>query len=337
MDLRFFADMPEHKGSSFVLALVLLGVFAAGLVYLARFTSTTGYPPYSSLGSGPDGTKLLFEALEATGKLQVSRDYRRVGEARLEDSAVLYLGVSSGSLATATKPLLTNLERIAAQGNRLIIGITDQPMKAKPSANQLLEKRWGVRIERDGGIAASQKWYPRAEKGGIERPFGSGSIVLLPDSQRLNNRNLAESAAARALAVRLIGNYRRVVFAEAHLGIVESGSVAGLVRHFHLQGLAAGLLLVAILFLWHRSDTFPPAPRREQERGAAIAGSETRAMLAGLLAKHIAPGSLLNICVAEWNRLRPGRRIAAADGSNDPLAAYLKIQNRLEQRKTAKS
>ncbi|MGH9620737.1 MAG: hypothetical protein ACRD45_13680 [Bryobacteraceae bacterium] len=230
---------------------------------------------------------------------------------------------------------MTNLEQIAAQGNRLIIGITDQPMKAKPSAKQLLEKRWGIRIEPDGGIVDNQKWLPRAEKGGIERSFGSGSIVLLPEARRLNNRSVAERASARALAARLTGRYRRVVFEEAHLGIVETGSVAGLARHFHLQGLAAGLLLVAILILWNRADRFPPPSRWEREREATIAGSEMRPMLAGLLARHIAPGSLMSVCVAESNRLRPGKRIAALDGTNDPRAEYLEIQNRLEHRKTA--
>lgn len=328
--------MPKHKSLPAVLVLVFLGVFATGLAYLARFAPTTGYPAYSSLGSGPGGTKLLFEALEATGKVQVSRDYRKLGEARLSGAAVFYLGVSPASLASAAKLRLIDLEQIAERGNRLIIGITDEPIKTKPSRKELIERRWGIRIEPDGGIVAGQKWSQRAERGGIERPVGSGSIVLLPDSQRLNNRSLAGSAGARVLAARLIGSYRHVVFEEAHLGIVETGSVAGLARHFHLQGLAAGLLIVAILFLWNRSDNFPPVSQWEQERGAAIAGSETRAMLAGLLAKHIAPGALMNVCIAEWNRLRPGRRIAAADGSNDPLAAYLKIQNRLEPRKAAK-
>ncbi|HEX7359159.1 MAG TPA: hypothetical protein VF283_01580 [Bryobacteraceae bacterium] len=230
---------------------------------------------------------------------------------------------------------MSSLEQIAARGNRLIIGITDQPMKEKPSAKQLLEKRWGIRTEPDGSIVASQKWHPRPEKGGIERSFGSGSILLLPEAGRLSNRSVAESASARALAARLIGRYRRVVFEEAHLGIVETGSVAGLARHFHLQGLAAGLLLVAILILWNRADVFPPPSRWEREREATIAGSDMRPILAALLARHIAPGSLMSICIAEWNRLRPGKRIAVPDGTNAPRAAYLEVQNRLEHRKTA--
>jgi hypothetical protein len=130
------------------------------------------------------------------------------------------------------------------------------------------------------------------------------------------------------------------VFEEAHLGVVETGSIAGLARRYRLQGLLAGLLLVAILFVWNRSVAFPPASRFEREKEPVVAGSDSGLMFASLLSRHIAPDSVVDVCVAEWNRLRPNKRLPTplvSPGDRDrkaPLATYLKMQDELKRKKT---
>ena len=328
--------MPERKWLSRLVVAVLALALMGGLIRLARFSSAA-YPPYSSLQSGRTGTKVLFEALLTIGKLEVSRNYLPLGEAQFQSSAVFYLGVKPAALASSDAALFAKLEGIAKSGNRLILGVTDERFESKRDKPPEIEKRWGIRITPQPGIVIEDAsvWRALPDNGGFERAFGAGSIVLLPDSQRLNNESLAKRAAARTLVPVLVARHRKVVFEETHLGTVETGGVAGLARRYRLQGLFAGLLLVVILFIWNRSVAFPPPSRFERETDSVVSGSDARPLMVGLLSRHIAPGSLIDVCVSEWNRLRPDKKLSARDTKN-PVATYLEIQNELQRKKIVK-
>jgi hypothetical protein len=320
----------------FTLAVVVLGlILVGGLIRLARFSPGTSYPPYSSLQSGRTGTKVLFEALRTTGKLEVSRDYLPVGEAQLQSAAVFYLGVAPGSLASGDDAFLSKLERIATAGNRVILGFTDERFESKRVKATETEKGLGIRIMPQRGIVIedAKAWQTLAGGSGFERSFGAGSIVILPDSRRLNNENLAKNGAAGALVPVLIASNRKVVFEEAHLGVIETGSIAGLARRYRLQGLLAGLLVTAVLFIWNRSVAFPPASRFERETDAVVAGGDRRLIFASLLARHIAPDSLIDVCVSEWNRVRPEtqakRPIDNRPRVGNPPHIYREIQKKI--------
>jgi hypothetical protein len=332
--------MPKRKRLYTLFAVLLAVVFAAGLVRLAGFASATDYPAYSSLHSGPEGTKLLFEALAATGKVEMIRDYLPAGEATLRNAAVFYLGITPDALVNSQNGFFAGLEGVAKTGNRLILGITDQKLKMGQRSGAI-EKRWGIRVTKEAGIVPvdAHAWRALADTGGFERSFGAGTIVLLPQVGRLSNENLARNPSSRALAASLLGTRKRVVFEEAHLGVVETGSIAGLARHYHLQGLAAGLLLVAVLFVWNRSWVFPP-PSRYQAEDSTVMASDSRLTLVGLMSRHIRPESLIDICVAQWNQTRPcGQPKALLQaGQHDALVnTYRKIQEQIQCKKTINS
>ncbi|HEU5395732.1 MAG TPA: DUF4350 domain-containing protein, partial [Verrucomicrobiae bacterium] len=92
----------------------------------------------------------------------------------------------------------------------------------------------------------------------IERRFGPGSVVMATDSYLVSNEAMLKDRQAALLAW-LVGANRHVVFDESHFGIVETSSVAMLVRKYRLHGLVAGLLLLAVLFLWKNSTSLVPA------------------------------------------------------------------------------
>jgi hypothetical protein len=61
----------------------------------------------------------------------------------------------------------------------------------------------------------------------------------------------------------MLGGNQRVVFDESHLGEVESGSIAGLARNYHLEGLALALLTLAGLYVWKNSSSLLPPYMRQ--------------------------------------------------------------------------
>jgi hypothetical protein len=332
---------------------VLCAVFVGGLAQLNRVSLNRSYPSLSSLRSDGGGTALLWEGLARTGKVSQQRNYRPLEETHFTGSSVFYLGLRPSDLTYADETFFRTAERIAHDGNRLVLGFTDDPIDSdeKNKKDSLARKRWNIRFVQSKtkgngsatvSVEAQSPWQPLTNEGPgliFERKFGAGSIVLLPHVSRISNVMLAKDENSRQLIPMLIGNNGTVIFDEAHFGIVESGSIAGLARRYRLQGLLAGLLMLTALFLWNRSLAFPPIQETEETGKAGLmAGNDTRSTLVSLLSRHIPAEDLLKICIAEWNRVRPDQRITEDGGTvgKDPVAMYRSIQENLTHEKTLK-
>jgi hypothetical protein len=150
----------------------------------------------------------------------------------------------------------------------------------------------------------AHEWRVIYARGGnavvIERKFGRGSVVIASDSYLVSNEAMFKDRHADLLAW-LVGPANNVVFDEAHFGIVETPGVAALMRKYRLQGLAAGLLLLAGLFIWkHSFSLVPPLPDEHVE--GFIAGKDSVAGFVNLLRRCIAPRDLPAICFGEWKK-----------------------------------
>jgi hypothetical protein len=174
----------------------------------------------------------------------------------------------------------------------------------------------------------------------IERRFGKGSVVMATDSYFVSNEAVARDRHADLLAW-LIGPGRNVVFDEAHLGVVETSGVVVLMRQYRLHGLAAGLLLLAGLFVWKNTLSLVP-PHPDAQQTGYVAGKDAAAGFVNLLRRNIASRDLLSACFAEWKksaagvarptdaRVREAEQLVATENSRpsrdrNPVAAYRKI------------
>jgi hypothetical protein len=298
------------RPASIMLLALLAALFAGGVFHLfnRQFAQGDAYPPYSSLRSDPAGAKVIFESLSRLPGFTVTRSFLPLDRVPDRDSTVLLLGIEPRSFALQQDAELQALEEFAQRGNRLVFAM-GEPVGREPPRTGALEKRWGVRfgpgweiLERDGTRPAV-----------VERAFGKGSIVLVADGRLFSNRSVAD-AKETALLARLIGAHTRIVFDESHFGIVESGSVVALARRFRLHGLALGLAIVAVLFIWKNTSSFPPvwsAPPAE-----TVFGRTSVAGLVTLLHRHIAPDRLASACWQEWLKshardIAPARRAQA--------------------------
>lgn len=329
--------------------IMLCVLFVGGLVQLNRISFNRSYPPFSSLRSDPDGTKLLWDGLAGAGNIRETRSYHPLEETHFTGSSVFYLGLRPGSMAYADESFFREAEQVAKNGNRLVLGFTDDPFNVdeKEKKNSPARKLWNIWFTQSEtkeknttvSVEAHSPWQPLT--GAIwERKFGAGSIVLLPHVSRISNAALAKDEVSRQLVPVLIGSNRFIVFEEAHFGIVDSGSIAGLARKYRLQGVFVGLLILAALFLWNRSVVFPPIGETEEDGGTGlIAANDTRSTLVNLLSRHIPPQDLLKICVSEWNRVRPDQKIAEDQDTvgKDPVTMYRRIQENLKHEKTWKA
>jgi len=323
-----------RRWRTWALALALAGLLSAGLLHLfeVEFAGGELYPKYSSLRTDPEGAKLLYASLGLTPGLEVTRNYLPLESLEANGASILVLSADPLEIG------LQAIEKIATRGNRVVVSMdSDLTLKAP---QRFAYRKWQLKLPNPGEIGGQGLYFKEAagwtvlDRAGdkllaVERPFGKGSIVLFARSQAFSNQSTAAADTVEEVTAAL-GPAARVIFDESHLGIAESGSVVGIARRFRLTGLAAGLALLAALFIWRNAGAFPPAPAggAAARPGAPVHGLEA------LLRRHIAPRDLAAACWKEWSvshkrdvpeeKLRRAAAIAAA-GAARPLQAATEI------------
>jgi hypothetical protein len=196
-----------------------------------------------------------------------------------------------------------------------------------------------------------QAWQPIYLRGKdavvMERHFAHGSVVLATDSYFASNEAMEKDRHADLLAW-LIGPDSHVVFDESHFGIVDTGGVATLMRQYRLQGLMAGFILLAGLFIWKNSTSLVPPPEDEEEQ-RFVTGKDSASGFVNLLRRSIAPRDLLAACFTAWKKSGAAGRFstarfqqaeavfnsenAAAGKDRQPVSAYVNISKILGSQK----
>jgi hypothetical protein len=328
--------MPD-KYRGLLFAALCAGALGA-LIFFAQSAATESAPAYSTWNSSPEGAELLFDGLKNAGFVQVSRQFKPLSVQKPRQATVFFLGVQAFALNNEDAGYFDAMEAAARFGNDVVIAVPDESTYTfqKDQKKTLLETRWGVRFASEKGIFSADpivdKSWKVAREGVWKRAFGQGCITLVAKGQRLDNKSTAGDEASRALLYELVSEHPAAIFEEAHLGIQESGSIVGLARHYHLQGLMAGLLVLAGLFVWSRSVSFPP-PRPLELK--PLTGSDTRSMLTELMSRHLRNG-LVAACVAEWNRTRGQTPPLSLPAEPNAVAAYAQLQQGIEDRQKFK-
>jgi hypothetical protein len=178
-----------------------------------------------------------------------------------------------------------------------------------------------------------------------ERSFFNGSVVIATDSYFLSNEAMLEDRQA-ALLSWLVGPNKKVIFDEAHFGIMETPGVTALMRRYRLQWLGLGLFLLTGLFIWKNASSLAP-PHVEPHSENSITGKESTAGFLNLLRRNISSKQLLSMCFAEWKKTAAAKHSAqrrqeaeqafqAEQSSSSPnaMGAYKRIHQILEIRKT---
>lgn len=223
-----------------------------------------------------------------------------------------------------------------------------QGFKAKPDHPGLPEIPWhsALYFER-----LNEKWQVlytvRGKPVIIERPYGQGSIVMCADTYFMSNEAIKSEPSA-ALLTWLIGPNRRIVFDEAHFGVLDNSGVAGLARKYRLHGLLLGLFLLAGLFIWRNSSSLRPPVDSERQDSAVVVVSyrDYTAGLVSLLKRSVPMAQLLNVCWREWisSAAAAGQETPAEQNSvetlltqvearTDPVRVYREIHNILAEGK----
>jgi hypothetical protein len=137
----------------------------------------------------------------------------------------------------------------------------------------------------------------------IERKLGKGTVVLSADSYFVSNEAMLRERHPGLLAW-LVGKGRTVAFDETHLGIQENPGISALGRKYRLHGLFAGVVLLALLFVWKNSSGLVPLHEGGPAAGreGAASGRDYASGVVSLLCRNIAEGRILEVCLEEWKK-----------------------------------
>lgn len=331
----------------------LLGALVWGLEQVVVSPLETGeiYPPFSSLRSDPMGTRALYDSLGEMPGITVERLYRQRSELSNPDDALFVLGVDPVAWSALKPRELSEYEKLVARGGRLVIGFLPVREPGSMPMERAVEEKWGIRLRyrhQDRGdenrnipretalyFDSGRNW--RTRDGFAERSFGAGTIVLAADTFALSNEGLRDARNAQLIAA-LAGPAHRILFDENHFGVVETGSVAKLMRKYHLEGAIAILALVAGLFLWRSASSLLPPRRAPAEE--AIAGRNSLSGMTALLHRGIHERDLMDTCFAEWSRVegKSGRAARVEEEirshAKDPVEAYRAASRVLSKKST---
>jgi hypothetical protein len=354
---------PNNKGTA-ILMMVLAAGFLLGIwkLYELRFSAGDIYPQYSSLRADPLGTKALYESLRRIPDTSAARNYLALASVPKVKATVLFLGENPLLFEAKPEDEIKEYEALAASGARVVIAMRPvsrvREEAEKPREQPVIEKRWGIHFDyitrpskqAEEEVGANPKVTAlnfRAEGKvlhRVERPFGAGAIVLLASCYPLSNEALARERDTTAIAWAL-GSNRQVVFDEHHLGLTESGGIVTLARKYHLEGLAAMLLVLLGLFLWKNSTSLLPPRLESGGEEDSVAAKDANSGLANLLRRNIPAQVLMKTCLEEWEGSRHGakfysqekiervRTLARREG--DAVETYRKVSRILAERSDA--
>jgi len=297
-----------------ILGLIVILGFVWGLEQVLDAPLETGaaYPEYSSLRSDPMGAMALYESLAKV--MKVERLYKsRLRSDPGRETTIFVLGVDPEGWYQVQSDTLNEYEELTSKGAQLVIAFlpVSKPW-ASDKTPHAVEAKWNIHLNykdlhNDSGetpreTALEFKTGPgwkKLDEGVVERKLGAGTVVLVADSYPLSNEGLREEHDT-GLIVKLAGPASEIVFDENHFGVVETGSIAKLMRKYHLEGALAVLALVAGLFLWRNASSLLPsrAPRAEQP----VSGRDSLEGMTALLRRGIAEKDLVRACYEEWKK-----------------------------------
>jgi len=161
----------------------------------------------------------------------------------------------------------------------------------------------------------------------MERPVGDGTLVMVADTYLLSNEAMRTERYPDLLAW-LVGSHHEIVFDEAMLGTVSVPSLMVLMWRYGMQGVFAGLIVLAVLYIWKNGQ--PLVPHFEDdlpEDAGAYRGKDSASGFTNLLRRSVPREKLLRTCLAEWEKSYSHRAADFRDTVRDANAILFREEN----------
>jgi hypothetical protein len=333
-----------------VILIIIFLLFFAGtfFIFQSRLRKGEAFPDYSTLKADPLGTLALFESLQKTPDLTVTRNYSSTSIVNISNSTIFFIGVQpyvfnmEGSLTSHIDSLLKN-------GNRVIVSFLDPPfyslsnfpsdslnksklsflhsIKFKKSCSDTSNVRaadaFFKNIKWPGGLnlQADSTWETIVFRDSFmllgEKKVHSGALVALHDGYNLSNQGLRDNLktnGSNPLIPYLIGNNTTIIFDESHHGFVKRNSISAILQKAGFTPVIVFLCMWFLLLIWYiQGITIRIQPAWISDNQS----SETPDSLQLILSSRISAKNILQICKDEWQKCFPAVRLSETEGKTN--------------------
>lgn len=135
----------------------------------------------------------------------------------------------------------------------------------------------------------------------IERQYGQGSIVVMMDDYLFSNEALFKHRYSNFLTW-VIGNKRKVIFEETHLGVAERGGIAVLMRHYKLGSFILASVCFMGLVIWRGVCPLLPAFSHSKRGNIVRAEHSTEAGLSDLVRRSLPLSTMPRQAYELWKK-----------------------------------
>jgi hypothetical protein len=330
--------------------IIIFVLFFAGtiLIFQSRIRKGETLPDYSTLKADPLGTLALFESLQKTPNLTVTRNYSNNTVIDYSNSTIFFIGVHAyifemgGSLAS-------HIDSLLKKGNRVIVSFLEPPFfsqenvtsdstdtskipfthsiqfrknvsdTSKVHSTDILFKNvtWPGVLN----LRADSSWKTIVARDSFmllgEKKVHSGVLVVLHDGYNLSNQGLRENLkknGSNPLIPYLIGNTTTIIFDESHHGIVKRMGISAILQKGGFTPVIIFLCLWFLLLIWYIQGV---SIRTQQGSTADNQSSDSPDSLQLILTSRIPPKNILQICKDEWQKSFPAVRLPDPGGKTN--------------------
>mgnify|MGYP005844523247 CR=1 FL=1 len=158
----------------------------------------------------------------------------------------------------------------------------------------------GILVEFDDAV-----WSPvyQIEEAVVaaQRAIGEGRVIVMTDDYLFSNEALLQHRYPQLLAW-VLGDQRKLIFEETHLGVSERTGVATLMRRYGLEGFAIAFAGLMTLVVWRGASPLLP-PFGGRARDAVIRSEHSlEAGLSDLIGRSVPTKSMPRLAFEAWKQ-----------------------------------
>jgi hypothetical protein len=358
----------RRLGATILLGALAVGL-AAGVVEISRFrvVGEPQFPPYSSLRTQRDGTKVLADSLALLPGFMVERGLSPVAALdALPARLIVFAGIEAQTWRDWDEADVAALDRAIRSGGRVVFAFRPSAIVWSAAVGQrcAASRTWQVDLAMATNPATDSEGSVRAVRAPVAPEAlpreleWKDSFVFVPDRdagwhtvftrggepvilERTIGRGtivlvadatgLTNGALAERRETRLlawlVGDRRQIYIDETHLGLDDRPGIAALARRYGLTSAFVLTVVAAALFVWRRWALFVATP---SDSATPILEYGPTAGLENLLRRALKPRDLAGVCLREWRAAGEPGRLSAEPISDEPGAgASVQVYNAL--------
>ncbi len=352
--------MSDNMYKSGILIIIILAFFIGTIcIFQSRFRNGETFPDYSTLKADPLGTLALFESLQKTPNLTVTRNYSNTSIVDLSNITIFFIGIQP-NIFEMDGSLTNHIDSMLKKGNRIIVSFLDPPFYSPSNTlpdssdkNDVLFTH-SIKFRKNFSgtnnvqttdtilknvtwpgalnLQTDSTWKTIVSRDSFmllgEKKVHSGILVALHDGYNLCNHGLRDNLkknGSNPLIPYLLGNNTNIIFDESHHGIIKRMGISALLQKSGFTPVILFLGIWFLLLIWYIQGINIKIQPTSTDYNQQFAAPDSLQLI---LTSRIPAKNIVQICREEWQKSFPTLRLPDPGGKTNVEKYNSQIKNK---------